>query len=143
MCLGAQPVSLRKVGSPAEFGVPRPCAQRCTLPSRSFTLGGECRKCASPTAAHGAHAARAANGFASLCSCAFPTLMHIVLLNITRPLEAAHSAFTPAGGAGHGRCWQERGWAAAAASRHVPSLPVSPATSATIATKGQGLRPAG
>lgn len=52
----------------------------------------------------------------SLSSCTFPSLIHIVLLNIARPREAAHSAFTPARGAGHGRCWQERGWAAAAAS---------------------------
>lgn len=51
-----------------------------------------------------------------LSSCTFPSLIHIVLLNIARPREAAHSAFTPARGAGHGRCWQERGWAAAAAS---------------------------
>lgn len=57
--------SMHKVGSHAELRMPKPCAKRCTLHSRSFVLGGECRKYALPTAAHGAHAARAANGFAS------------------------------------------------------------------------------
>lgn len=57
--------SMHQVGSHVEFGAPRPFAQRCTSPSTSFLSGGERRKCASPTAAHGAHAARAANGFAS------------------------------------------------------------------------------
>lgn len=56
----------------------------------------------------------AANRFASFSSCAFPLLIHIVLLNIARPPEASPSAFTPAKGAGPRRSSEERRWAAAA-----------------------------